>query len=98
VAVVAVLSEKDVEGILAALEPVVRAVVVTVNSSPRCLPPEDVVPITGVGLLMQRLMTASSLDQVPWLYFIPVLAPIGLYSWLALRWARPCMGFATHPV
>jgi sodium transport system permease protein len=44
------------------------------------------VPVTGVGLLMQRLMT-STLEQVPWLYFIPVLAPIGLYSWLALRWA-----------
>ena len=24
---------------------------------------------------------------MPWLYFVPVLAPIGLYSWLALRWA-----------
>jgi sodium transport system permease protein len=47
----------------------------------------SLVPITGVGLLMQRLMTAPSLDQVPWLYFFPVLAPIGLYSWLALRWA-----------
>jgi sodium transport system permease protein len=47
----------------------------------------SLVPITGVGLLMQRLMTSSSLDQVPWLYFIPVLLPVGLYSWLALRWA-----------
>src|SRR5262249_47386781 len=34
----------------------------------------------------QRLMTVS-LDQVPWLYFLPVLAPMVLYSWLALRWA-----------
>ncbi|MCI0681095.1 MAG: CPBP family glutamic-type intramembrane protease [Gemmataceae bacterium] len=47
----------------------------------------SLVPVTGVALLMQRLMTASALDQVPWLYFIPVLAPIALYSWLALRWA-----------
>jgi len=47
----------------------------------------SLVPVTGVALLMQRLMTATSLDQVPWLYFIPVLAPIALYSWLALRWA-----------
>jgi sodium transport system permease protein len=47
----------------------------------------SMVPVTGVGLLMQRLMTAPSLDQVPWLYFVPVLAPIILYSWLALRWA-----------
>ena len=47
----------------------------------------SMVPITGVALLLQRLMTASSAEQVPWLYFVPVLAPIVLYSWLALRWA-----------
>jgi sodium transport system permease protein len=47
----------------------------------------SLVPITGVALLMQRLMTATSLEQVPWLYFLPVLAPIAIYSWLALRWA-----------
>jgi len=35
---------------------------------------------------MQRLMTAP-LDEVPWIYFVPVLAPTALYSWLALRWA-----------
>ena len=45
------------------------------------------VPVTGVALLMQQLMTASGLDQVPWLYFLPVLAPLALYSILALRWA-----------
>ncbi len=47
----------------------------------------SLVPVTGVALLMQKLMTATALEQVPWLYFIPVLVPIGLYSWLALRWA-----------
>lgn len=47
----------------------------------------SLVPVTGVALLMQRLMTAPTLDQVPWLYFIPVLAPMALYSWVALRWA-----------
>src|SRR5213078_1820792 len=36
----------------------------------------SLVPVTGVALLMQKLMTASALDQVPWLYFLPVLAPI----------------------
>jgi sodium transport system permease protein len=46
----------------------------------------SLVPVTGVALLMQRLMT-SALDQVPWLYFIPVLAPTMIYSGLALRWA-----------
>ncbi len=47
----------------------------------------SLVPVTGVALLMQRLMTASSLTEVPWAYFVPVLLPIALYSWLALRWA-----------
>src|SRR5262249_1385147 len=47
----------------------------------------SLVPVTGVALLMQRLMTTSALSQVPWLYFLPVLAPMALYSWLALRWA-----------
>jgi sodium transport system permease protein len=46
----------------------------------------SLVPVTGVALLMQRLMI-SSVDKVPWLYFAPVVAPIILYSWLALRWA-----------
>jgi sodium transport system permease protein len=46
----------------------------------------SLVPVTGVALLMQRLMTVS-LEQVPWLYFVPVLAPIVLYSGLALHWA-----------
>lgn len=47
----------------------------------------SLVPVTGVALLMQKLMTTGDLAQVPWVYFLPVLLPIGLYSWLALRWA-----------
>ncbi|MBI2805334.1 MAG: CPBP family intramembrane metalloprotease [Planctomycetes bacterium] len=47
----------------------------------------SMVPVTGVALLMQRLMTAPTLGEIPWAYFVPVLAPIALYSWLALRWA-----------
>src|SRR5262249_59972795 len=46
----------------------------------------SLVPVTGVALLMQRLMTAP-LDKVPWFYFVPVLVPMAFYSWLALRWA-----------
>src|SRR5947209_13736182 len=46
----------------------------------------SLVPVTGVALLMQRLMTVP-LEKVPWLYFVPVLLPMALYSWLALRWA-----------
>jgi sodium transport system permease protein len=49
-------------------------------------PTYSLVPVTGVALLLQRLMT-SSLAQVPWLYFVPVLAPVLLYSGLALHWA-----------
>jgi sodium transport system permease protein len=47
----------------------------------------SMVPVTGVALLLQRLLTAPALDQVPWGYFVPVLAPTALYGWLALRWA-----------
>jgi sodium transport system permease protein len=47
----------------------------------------SLIPVTGVALLLQRLMTVTTLDQVPWGYFIPVLAPTVLYGWLALRWA-----------
>ncbi len=47
----------------------------------------SMVPVTGVVLLMQGLMTAPSAADAPWFYFLPVLAPIVLYSWLALRWA-----------
>jgi sodium transport system permease protein len=47
----------------------------------------SMIPVTGVALLMQRLMVAPSFNEIPWAYFIPVLAPMALYSWLALRWA-----------
>ncbi len=47
----------------------------------------SLVPVTGVALLMQRLMTSPDLAHVPWAYFVPVLFPIAVYSWLALRWA-----------
>ena len=46
----------------------------------------SMVPVTGVALLMQRLLTSTGLDQ-SWFYIVSVMAPIGLYSWLALRWA-----------
>jgi sodium transport system permease protein len=47
----------------------------------------SMVPITGVALLLKAMME----EGTPWLhlatYFIPVLAPMAIYSWLALRWA-----------
>ncbi|RAS64574.1 dihydrofolate synthase/folylpolyglutamate synthase [Lentzea atacamensis] len=51
VAVVAVMSDKDAEGILSALEPVVHELVITTNSSPRAMDPDLLaglaVPIFG---------------------------------------------------
>ena len=47
----------------------------------------SMVPVTGVALLLQSLMAAGTPDQKLWSYFVPVLAPMVLYSWLALRWA-----------
>jgi sodium transport system permease protein len=47
----------------------------------------SMVPVTGVVLLLQQLMAAGSPDPKLWFYFLPVLAPMVLYSWLALRWA-----------
>jgi sodium transport system permease protein len=44
------------------------------------------VPVTGVALLLQRLVAASA-DATAWAYLLPVLAPMLVYSWLALRWA-----------
>jgi sodium transport system permease protein len=47
----------------------------------------SMVPVTGVALLMQKLMKATTFAEIPWAYFVPVLVPVGIYSWLALRWA-----------
>ncbi|HYT90276.1 MAG TPA: ABC transporter permease subunit/CPBP intramembrane protease [Gemmataceae bacterium] len=47
----------------------------------------SMVPVTGVVLLMQALMTPQTDPTAVWFYLLPVLAPILLYSWLALRWA-----------
>jgi dihydrofolate synthase/folylpolyglutamate synthase len=45
VAVVAMLADKDVEGALELLEPVVDAVVVSRNTSPRAMPPQRLAEI-----------------------------------------------------
>ncbi|MFO0880419.1 MAG: ABC transporter permease subunit/CPBP intramembrane protease [Gemmataceae bacterium] len=47
----------------------------------------SMVPVTGVALLLQRLVAAEGPDRSLWFYFLPVLAPMVIYSWLALRWA-----------
>jgi sodium transport system permease protein len=50
-------------------------------------PFNSVVPVTGVALLLQRLISPGPGRDVTLLYFVPVLASMVLYSWLALRWA-----------
>ena len=47
----------------------------------------SMVPVTGVALLLQSLMKSGSMTSAHWMYFVPVLAPMVIYSWLALRWA-----------
>jgi dihydrofolate synthase / folylpolyglutamate synthase len=41
IGVVAMLADKDVEGVLELLEPVISELIITRNSSPRCMPPEQ---------------------------------------------------------
>ena len=47
----------------------------------------SMVPVTGVALLLQRLMVEPNPLEKVWPYFVPVLGPTVLYGWLALRWA-----------
>jgi sodium transport system permease protein len=47
----------------------------------------SLVPVTGVALLLQKLMAAGTPSGQLGLYFVPVLAPMVIYGWLALRWA-----------
>src|SRR5204863_7598930 len=47
----------------------------------------SLVPVTGVALLLQGLMKTGTTGGSLGMYFVPVLAPMVIYSWLALRWA-----------
>jgi sodium transport system permease protein len=47
----------------------------------------SLVPVTGVALLLQKLMAAGTPGRQLGLYFVPVLAPMVIYGWLALKWA-----------
>lgn len=47
----------------------------------------SMIPVTGVALLLQKLMAVKPPDSNLWRYLVPVLAPMLVYSWLALRWA-----------
>ena len=61
VGVISVLADKDVDGILAALEPVLAAVVVTHNGSPRALDVESLALIAEQRFGPDRVLTAESL-------------------------------------
>jgi dihydrofolate synthase/folylpolyglutamate synthase len=63
VAVVAVLRDKDAVGILEALEPIVDHVVVTVNSSPRALPIDELVDVASAVLGPDRVNQAVLLPD-----------------------------------
>jgi dihydrofolate synthase/folylpolyglutamate synthase len=63
VGVVAVLGDKDAEGILAELDPVLDEVVVTRSSSPRSLAPEELAEIAVEVFGEDRVHVASRLDE-----------------------------------
>ncbi|MEV4536744.1 folylpolyglutamate synthase/dihydrofolate synthase family protein [Asanoa sp. NPDC049518] len=63
VAVVAVLADKDVTGILDLLEPVVDAVVVTRNSSPRAMPVDELAAVAAEVFGPDRVETAATMPD-----------------------------------
>ncbi|WP_435832085.1 bifunctional tetrahydrofolate synthase/dihydrofolate synthase [Nocardia rhamnosiphila] len=63
VGVVAVLADKDVGGILAALEPVFDEIVVTTNGSPRALPVDQLADRAVQRFGDERVVTADSLPD-----------------------------------
>src|SRR5207248_8814530 len=46
----------------------------------------SMVPVTGIALLFQELMRSGTPEAGHWAYFAATLAPMLVYSWLALRW------------
>ncbi|WP_344134045.1 bifunctional tetrahydrofolate synthase/dihydrofolate synthase [Saccharopolyspora halophila] len=63
VAVVGVLGDKDARGILAELEPVVEELVLTRNSSPRSLDPDELAGIALEIFGQERIMVEPQLDN-----------------------------------
>lgn len=63
VGVVAVLADKDVGGILTALEPVFDELVVTTNGSPRALPVDQLADLAVQRFGDERVVTADSLPD-----------------------------------
>ncbi|RNL87340.1 bifunctional folylpolyglutamate synthase/dihydrofolate synthase [Halostreptopolyspora alba] len=63
VGVVAIMADKDVEGILEPLEPLLAEVVVTRNSSPRSLSPEELGEIAEGMFGSERVHSAPRMDD-----------------------------------
>ncbi len=63
VGVVAVLGDKDAYGLLNELEPVLSHVVVTVNSSPRAMPLDELIETAEEVFGADRVLAASRLDD-----------------------------------
>lgn len=63
IAVVSVLAEKDAVGILRELEPVVEELVLTRNSSPRALAPDDLAAIAKDIFGMDRIVVEERMDD-----------------------------------
>ncbi len=63
IAVVAVSADKDVTGILDALEPVAAGVVVTTNSSPRSMPATELAELARPVFGLDRVHVADRLDD-----------------------------------
>ncbi|MEV4498330.1 folylpolyglutamate synthase/dihydrofolate synthase family protein [Micromonospora arborensis] len=63
VAVVGVLADKDAEGLLALLEPVVDQLVVTRNSSPRAMPTAELVELAGEIFGEERVELAEEMPD-----------------------------------
>ncbi len=61
VGVLAVLRDKDVAGMLAALEPVLDEIVVTTNGSPRALDPDELADLAVQRFGDERVVTAATL-------------------------------------
>lgn len=63
VGVVGILADKDAEGILAGLEPLLDSVVVTASASPRAIPVDDLAAIATAVFGEDRVITSRSLPD-----------------------------------
>lgn len=63
IGVVAVLADKDARGLLESLEPVLDQIIVTENSSPRCLPVADLEAVAVHVFGAERVQVAPRLEE-----------------------------------